>query len=223
MSKVILQAKHLGFGWEGKPIFADLNLSLNAGECLGIAGASGVGKSLLLRCLAALEAFSGELLFQQRPLSDLEIPVYRSQVIYLAQQAVFQPGSVQANLDLPFRWGCYRDRKPPTVDFEELGLPLDFGERQVETLSGGERQKTALLRALRLEPQVLLLDEPTAAMDPASTLQVEALLSAWRQRDAHGLIWVSHQAEQLQRVSQLILTMGTVVGRSQPERFRGSP
>ncbi len=210
MNQALLDVIDLNLVLSGKTIFSDLSLELYPGECLGIVGPSGAGKSMLLRSLAALESCRGEICFQGLSLSDWEIPVYRSQVIYLAQQAVFRPGTVQANLDLPLGWGLHRQRSQPSVDFGELGLAADFGSRQIDMLSGGERQKIALLRALRLQPQILLLDEPTAAMDPDSVLQVERLLLNWLAQGQRGLIWVSHQAQQLERVSQRQFTLAKV-------------
>jgi len=84
---------------------------------------------------------------------------------------------------------------------ESLGFGRDVLSWQVARLSTGERQRLALLRLLANRPRVLLLDEPTAALDPASVLRVEELLAQVRQRHEASVIWVSHDPEQIRRVA----------------------
>lgn len=190
----------------GQYLLRDFSLSLAAGECLGLSGPSGCGKTVLLRALAGLDPLSsGDIrLWGQQP---TDLPHYRSQVMYLPQKAVFVSGTVQDNLNLPLRFKIYRQhlflrqhagRQP---DWQALGLSANFATREISRLSGGEQQKLALLRALQLEPQILLLDEPTAAMDPESTRQSEQLISQWLSGSQRACIWVSHQPEQLKRVA----------------------
>jgi putative ABC transport system ATP-binding protein len=191
-----------------KKLFSGLSLQLHAGECLGLSGPSGVGKSLLLRTLALLDPISiGEILWLGEPIQA--IPQYRSVVIYLSQKPAFAIGTVKDNLMIPWQFSSHKSQtESATPDWLAWGLPQTFAERKVEQLSGGERQKLALLRALQLQPRVLLLDETTAAMDPESVLLAETSITKWLKGGDRACIWVSHHAEQLQRVAtrQLCLT-----------------
>lgn len=183
-------------------LLAGLSLSLQAGECIGLSGPSGSGKSLLLRALAGLDALqSGAISLFGQNANDIPMPDYRSRVMYLPQKPVFAPVTVQHNLDLPLSFKSHRRRVAAEIPWQALGLDPSFGQREVSRLSGGERQKLSLLRALRLEPQILLLDEPTAAMDPESTQQAEALVRSWLHDSQRACIWVSHQPEQLVRMA----------------------
>jgi putative ABC transport system ATP-binding protein len=94
------------------------------------------------------------------------------------------------------------------------GRDTDFLDKRASELSGGEAQIAALIRVLQVAPDVLLLDEPTASLDPASALEIEALVSAWFDdgHDERASIWVSHDPAQAKRVGerQLVMTAGTL-------------
>ncbi|GAA5512427.1 putative iron export ATP-binding protein FetA [Deinococcus carri] len=179
-----------------------------AGESVAVVGPSGAGKSVLLRTLAGLEVVeAGEVRYQGRPQSAWPMPDYRAHVLYLPQRSVFDEGNVLDVLRAPFGFRVHRQRR-----FEEaaagrlltsLGRDESLLSRDAATLSGGEGQITALVRALLLGPSVLLLDEATSALDPETVGLTEALLGRWCV-DAPGraLIWVSHDPAQRRRVAQ---------------------
>lgn len=206
MSAVIFEAQ--GFVAAQPAEAQPVDFLLEAGACLGLQGPSGVGKSCLLRSLAGLDLpRAGRLLLQGQDFALWARPLYRSLVMLVSQKPLFKPGSVQENLDLPLQWAVHRHKRPVAPDFAALGLPANFGQRDVDQLSGGERQKLALLRALRLDPRLLLLDEPTSAMDPESVEQSEALLKSWLQQDERSCIVVSHQPTQLARLTTQTLQL----------------
>jgi putative ABC transport system ATP-binding protein len=144
------------------------------------------------------------------------VPAYRRQVTYLPQRSEFVAGTVQQNLELPFRLGVSSsrlDRTQVTRWLDDLSMPQQTLDQPVESLSGGERQIVALIRAMTLSPQVLLLDEPTAALDPESTEKFERLVIAWRNESDHesppqrAFVWTSHDAEQVGRMTTRIITI----------------
>lgn len=190
-----------GTGW----LLETLNYALNPGDRVAITGPSGAGKSVLLRLLAMLDApDSGELRYQGQAIADRHIPDYRRQVCYIAQKPALLDGSVEDNLRYPYSLkvhaGSRYQRDAVLRLLEHAGKPVGFLTRHASELSGGEAQVLALVRALQLNPQVLLLDEPTAALDPVSVQQVEALVDAWFDA-SRALVWVSHDPAQALRVS----------------------
>jgi len=208
---ILLEARHLGRRHpDGQSwLLKDVNLELHAAECLAVVGPSGSGKTLLLRALALLDPLDqGEVCWDGRPIHRDRVPDYRSQVIYVHQRAALPSGTVDAALRQPFALARYRRRSfdPQGIvrRLEQLGRDESFLAKQIRDLSGGESQIVALLRAMQLDPAAMLLDEPTAAMDPATTQAAETLLARWMEEAPGGraLVWVSHDAAQTGRIGR---------------------
>ncbi len=180
-----------------RPGLGPLSFELAAGGCLGIGGPSGAGKSLLLRALADLDASDGEVSLDGTRREDLPAPDWRRRVCYLPAESGWWADRVGAHLP---DWEAARPLLSP------LGLPEACRDWPVARLSSGERQRLALIRALVRDPQVLLLDEPTAALDPESTAAVENLVAEHRAGGGYAL-WISHDAAQLARVAQSVLRL----------------
>jgi putative ABC transport system ATP-binding protein len=215
-SPVLLAAKNLarrmpdGDGW----LLADVSLTLARGDRLAIVGASGTGKTLLLRALALLDSLdSGQVFWQDRSVAAGEVPGYRRQVQYLHQRAVLAEGTVEDNLRLPFALRTNAalkfDRRQAISALEKLGRDEKFLARSARDLSGGEAQMVAFVRGLQLAPSVLLLDEPTSSLDAESSQALERLVADWfdEQPGSRALAWVSHDRAQALRVSNRQLTM----------------
>lgn len=195
----------------GTPLLQPLHFTLAAGDRVAITGPSGSGKSVLLRTLALLDATQGgEVHWQGAAIKATQITAYRSHVCYIAQKPALLDGSVEDNLRYPYSLKVHAraryQREAALQLLAQAGKPASFLDKQASELSGGESQVLALVRALQLNPQVLLLDEPTAALDPESARQVEALVDAWFD-GGRALIWVSHDPAQAQRVSNRQLEM----------------
>jgi putative ABC transport system ATP-binding protein len=175
------------------------DLALDAGECLAITGPSGSGKSLFLRMVADLDPNQGEVFLDSVERRSLPAHEWRRKVVYNAAE----PGWWHERVADHFH-GAAMDFARTTAP--RLALAAALLDGQVMQLSTGERQRVALLRALALRSPVLLLDEPTGALDEASTTLVEDVL---RERLATGvtIAMVTHSAAQAVRLGHRHLRM----------------
>lgn len=180
-----------------RPNLQPVSFTLTAGECVVVRGPSGSGKSLLLRALADLDPSDGRVSLDGVERSAMPAPRWRRLVGYLpAEPGWWGERTVDHFLDWTAQVPLAR----------RLGLADSIGDAPVARLSTGERQRLALLRALERDPRVLLLDEPTAALDPTATASVEALL-AERRVAGLALLWVSHDPAQAARIARRALVV----------------
>jgi ABC-type iron transport system FetAB ATPase subunit len=172
------------------PLAGPFDLEVAAGACVAITGPSGSGKSLFLRMIADLDPNQGEVALDGRDRRSFPAPEWRRRVVYNAAETGWWDDQVAPHFPLLPR---AREMAPA------LGLDTELLDGPVLRLSTGERQRLALIRTLLLEPPVLLLDEPTGALDAASTELVEAIL---RRRLAAGtaIVMVTHSPEQAGRL-----------------------
>jgi len=187
--------------------------ALQAGDRVAITGPSGSGKSVFLRALALLDPLDGgRIVWHGEPIARTLIPRYRRNVAYIRQRPAILDGTVEDNLRYPFTLGAYRDvsfdRARAALLAQQAGRGSDFLDKRASELSGGEAQIAAMIRVLQLSPEVLLLDEPTASLDPESSLAIEGLVNAWFDAgEQRASAWVSHDPAQAQRMSRRRLTM----------------
>jgi putative ABC transport system ATP-binding protein len=192
----------------GAWLIRDVSVSVDFGERSGVLGPSGAGKTVLLRAIALLDPIDeGSIRWDGRIVRGEAVPDYRRRVIYLHQRPALLDGTVEDNLRYPFTLRAHRDRAFDPARAEgllaRLGREGGFLAKHSRDLSGGESQLVGLIRAVQLDPAVLLLDEPTASLDPATARAVEGLLDDWLAADPDGraLIWVSHDADQARRMT----------------------
>jgi len=188
-----LEGRDLVVVREGHRILDGASLIVAPGEAVAIQGASGSGKSTLVRTLATLiEPDDGQVLLGGHDARTIAPTVFRTHVAFLAQQPAMFPGTVRDNLvSGPALHGR---NVPPGLDVELMAsvqLPEQFLRREASTLSGGEKQRVALARALANESEVLLLDEPTAALDPDTGLRIVSLVRELS-RAGRSVVMVTH-------------------------------
>lgn len=169
-----------------------VDLVIAEGECVCLHGASGSGKSLLLRAIADLDEHTGEVFLDQVACNSLQADTWRSRVMLIGAESHWWAPSVGEHFPDSFDY----------AQLSQLGLPIDALSWEVSRCSTGERQRLALLRALARHPAALLLDEPTGNLDETSTAQVETLLADYRNTHAAPVLWVSHDPGQGARVAQ---------------------
>ncbi len=197
-------------------LLEDVSLEVDAGSRLSVVGASGSGKTLLLRAMVLLDPLDGgRVCWRGSPVRHDRIPGFRSAAIYLHQRPALleDEDHVEAALRRPFSLKVHHhrqfDRQQILRWLDRLGRGASFLAKRTGDLSGGEIQVVALLRALQLDPAVLLLDEPTAALDPPTTAAVENLVRHWVEDSTEGraFVWVTHDPQQAGRVAQTTLHM----------------
>lgn len=155
-----------------------------------MSGPSGSGKSLLLRAITDLDAHQGEVMLEGQACASFAAPQWRRQVGLLPAESQWWYEQVGAHF--------------PAIDevqWRALGFAPEVAQWEVARCSTGERQRLALLRLLANRPRVLLLDEPTASLDPNSVRLVEALIQQYREQQQAAVLWVSHDPSQIARVA----------------------
>lgn len=184
MTGIRLQVQGLGFG-----LLTDIDLTLHQGECLGLMGPSGSGKSRLLRAIADLDPNDGVVRLDGRPRTGFSPSEWRKQVALLPSESHWWAERVGGHF------------AASSDDLQALDLPAEAIDFAVSRLSSGERQRLAILRTFAVDPAVALLDEPTANLDDATTCRVEQWLARQRRERDVSLLWVSHDEAQLERVA----------------------
>ena len=175
---------------------------MSAGECVAVRGPSGGGKTLLLRAIADLDHNEGTVCLEGRDRATISGPEWRRLVGYVPAEPGWWAETVGNH---------FADWAAAAALLEHLGFSDETKTWQISFLSTGERLRLALIRALIMRPKVLLLDEPTAALDAASAAAVEALMSS-RMRAGLGVLWVTHDPAQARRMArrQLLVENGCV-------------
>ncbi|WP_379544205.1 ATP-binding cassette domain-containing protein [Psychrobacter sp. R86515] len=188
--------------------------TLLSGQVTVLTGASGSGKSVLLRILAGLLPMSsGTVRLHDDTSSNVYHDIHetapmrwRQQVALLAQHPQLLDGSVLENLQMPYQLYAHQsqtfDIDWHVAQLEHLDRSAGFLQQDAKHLSGGERQLVNTLRLLQFNPQVLLLDEPTAALDMDTSAQLVNLLINWLHTDAQRtLLWVTHDTKDIMPLS----------------------
>jgi len=181
------------------PFGGPFTFDVHAGECIAIQGPSGAGKSVLLRMLADLDPHDGDAVLDGRPASAMSAPDWRAAVLYQAAEPAWWEATAGAHF-------ADADRDFVDATLAALGLAPALLDTEIERLSTGERQRLALVRSLARRPRVLLLDEPTAALDPDAVARVETLLRAQLAQGLAMLI-VTHAGAQARRLAQRIFRL----------------
>ncbi|MGD9888214.1 MAG: ATP-binding cassette domain-containing protein [Halothiobacillaceae bacterium] len=174
-----------------------MSLTLAAGELLCLFGVSGSGKSQFLRALVDLELHQGAVFLQGVEQQQMPANLWRRKVAYLPAESGWWAVRVEQHFAT----------KPSVDALASLGLDEAILQREVDGISSGERQRLGLLRLLVQRPQVILLDEPSANLDPDSTLKMEQVVRAYLQEAQATAIWVSHDPLQRERIADRSMEM----------------
>ncbi len=226
MNQPLYQLENIQQCYNGRCVLNITQLNIQRGEILAIVGPSGAGKSTLLRLLNFLEQpAQGQIVFDgQAGMPALPL-AQRRRVTMVFQRPILLRRSVSANL--AFGLGLRGDKLPPDVEsgwLKRLGLAA-LARQSAHKLSAGEAQRVSLARALVMQPEVLLLDEPTANLDPYNVSIIETILREENQNLGMTMVLVTHNIFQAQRLAQrtALLWDGRLVEIADTTAFFNAP
>ena len=201
----IFQVKHLFYKVDETTILKDINLELQKGKYITVVGPSGSGKSTLMRILASMiSPTSGEVIFDGKSIETYDPILYRQKVSYAFQQPTLFGKTVRENLEFPFEVRKEAVDEAKITDYLKMvNLDDSYIDKSVNDVSGGEKQRIALLRNLLFPPEVLITDEVTAGLDAENKEIVHKMLNQFNQRGL-TILRVTHDETEISAATDKI-------------------
>jgi tungstate transport system ATP-binding protein len=200
MSKAVVELRNAGVKLGAATVLTGVELSIAPGERVALLGSNGSGKSTLLRLLQGLLPIAAGQMHRD-PSSRLAMLFQRPHLLRISALNNVTLG-IWLDRSLGLSWRQARERALQALQRVGLTAVAEQGGRQ---LSGGQQQRLALARAWARQPDVLLLDEPTASLDPYAKREVENLIAEFAQGEALTLIWASHNLGQVKRLASRVI------------------
>jgi len=205
----IFKLENINYTIDGLEILNDISLTIRPKDFVVLMGPSGSGKSTLLRMLNCLNSqSSGNIFFNDKLISDYDITLLRKKVGMVFQSPTMVNGTVRENLIMTQKWT--KEGNSPSADelieiLEKVGLNSEFLDKDARSLSGGEQHRVALARVLLNKPEVLLLDEPTANLDPQLAIKILKLVYQLYQDLKLTVILVSHDHQIIKQFAKRVV------------------
>lgn len=204
----LLEFRNVSYISENKTILKNMNVTISAGDFISVVGPSGSGKSTFLKlCCHLISPSNGQILFKEKNIMQYNPMELRKSIAYCFQTPYLFGDTVMDNISFPF---SIRNIKTDLNRIDELfsafNLNKDFLGKEVKNLSGGEKQRIALVRTLLFKPEILLLDEVTSALDVDNTLTVENVIKSLNQQGI-TVLWITHNPEQSRKHANKVLTI----------------
>lgn len=204
----LLEFQNVSFENDQKIILKNISLRVESGDFISIVGPSGSGKSTFLKlCSNLISPTCGEITFKGKNFTEYMPVDLRKSMAYCFQTPYLFGDTVMDNIAFPY---AIRNRKPDFTKIKELfsmfHLSEDFLNSDVRNLSGGEKQRIALIRSMLFMPEILLLDEITSALDVDNASIVEKVIVSLN-NEGRTILWVTHNPEQIRPYANKILTM----------------
>ena len=231
MSDQLLQIKGLKKTFDGQQVLKGIDLTVQTGEVISIIGSSGSGKSTLLRCVNLLEEpDQGEIFFHGENLCDLktDLRALREKIGMVFQSFnLFHHKTVLENCVLPLttvrKIKKYEAEKMAMEQLHKVGM-AEFARAQADDISGGQKQRAAIARALCMQPELMLFDEPTSALDPEKVGEVLDVMHSLAESGMTMLV-VTHEMQFAREVSHRVVFMdeGVICEQGAPEALFTHP
>lgn len=204
----LMTFNNVWYSSDDKDIIKNLSFDLEKGDFMSIVGPSGGGKSTLLKLANSLISPSkGDIFFKGDSLEKLDPISLRQKVSYVFQTPHLFGETVEDNIAFPYNIRQLPvDKERVNVLFDLFQMDKDYLKQDVKKLSGGEKQRIALIRQLLFEPEILLLDEVTSALDQKNKEIVETVIQDCHQKGV-TIMWVTHDMEQSQKYANRLMTI----------------
>jgi len=226
----LIDARNVWQQRDGHDILRNINIRVEEGEVLALIGPTGAGKTSLLRLIDLLDSpSSGKIFFDGVDMTASEkvrLEARRRMAFVLQKPIVFNL-SVHDNVAYGLKWrrmnGSRVNQKVDEI-LDVVGM-TDYKNRNARTLSGGETQRVAIARAIAIDPELLLLDEPTANLDPVSAMKIEDLIADIIRKETITVVMSTHDMSQGQRLADRIsvLVNGEIVQTGDPRNIFTAP
>lgn len=211
-----LELRNVSVTFGIQQVLRKINLSIPAGQTLVVLGESGCGKTVLMKTLIGLVTpTSGQVLFENHDLTELddrELSQLRLRYGFVFQNAaLFDSMTIAQNIAFPLkqegRWTSSEIREKVLAKLTEVGLPGEVIFKKPAQLSGGMRKRVGLARALIMNPDVILYDEPTTGLDPIMTDVINQLIIRTRRRNPVTSVIVTHNMDTARRVPDRVVML----------------
>lgn len=205
---MLLEVKHLTYKADQRTILNNINFKLDQGETVAVVGPSGSGKSTFLKQLNNLiSPTEGELLFKGKPYDEYRPEELRSKISYMMQQSELFGRTVGDNMAFPAltHYDQFDEDKANDL-LNKVGLSNYSLDSKIEHMSGGERQRIAIARQLMYQPEILLLDESTSALDTQNKEKIEDIIFKLADEGV-AILWITHSNDQSMRNFQRRITI----------------
>lgn len=210
----ILSIKEVSYNFENTQILKGISFDVLKGDCISIVGQSGSGKSTLLKiCADLLPLSSGEIYFNGKSYKSYNPIELRKRVSYCVQLPYLFGNTVYDNLKFPFKVRGHKvDKNRINCLLNKFNLDESYLEKDINSLSGGEKQRIAIIRNLIYVPEVLLLDEASASLDKENTSIVENYIKELNKAGV-TVIWITHSEEQSKSIfnKRIVISEGKVI------------
>lgn len=203
-----LELQNISYESNGQTILKKVSLEIEQGDFISIVGPSGSGKSTLLKlCSHLISPACGNLIFKKKNFTAYSPTELRKSIAYCFQTPYLFGDTVMENINFPF---SIRNLKPDPQRINDLfsrfHMAADYLYKDVRNLSGGKKQRIALIRSLIFIPEILLLDEITSALDGENAKIVENVILSLNNEDI-TVLWITHNPEQSRKYANKVLSV----------------
>ncbi len=204
----IIELEDVSFHSDEKSILENISFNVEKGDFISIIGSSGSGKSTLLKLIGHLiSPTDGHIRINEKDIYEYDPVELRKDISYCFQIPSLFGDKVRENIEFPYYIRNLKlDNKRVDELFSMFQMDMDILNQDIKSISGGERQRIALIRSLLFKPEVLLLDEITSALDEKNTRIVEDIIATLN-GEGITILWVTHNLEQSRKYANKLLTV----------------